>query len=727
MRQSRALFLTVVLATVTIATNTAFALGNIDGKRIAAADSEPHNWLAHGRTYAEDRFSPLKQITETSVEKLGLDWWYDFKTHRGLEASPIVVDGVMYLTGSWSIVYAFDAKKGSLLWTYDPQVPKDWAAKGCCDVVNRGVAVWKGAVYVGTFDGRLVALDAADGKKRWEVNTIDRSKPYTITGAPRIVNDKVLIGNGGAEYGVRGYVSAYNIQDGGLAWRFFTVPGDPSKPFEAPILEEAAKTWKGEWWTMGGGGTVWDSMAYDPELNLIYIGVGNGSPWNRNIRSPGGGDNLFLSSIVALNPDTGEYVWHYQTTPGETWDYTATQQIILADWPTKTGVRKILMQAPKNGFFYILDRKTGELLSAKPYVKMNWATHVDMKTGRPVETEKQYEDEMKITFPSAYGGHNWHPMSYNPETGLVYIPALDLPFMYEGLDDFKYVNNFWNVGVSASVGAPKPTDSELQNKLLAKKLVKGALIAWNPKKQKAEWTVPYPNAWNGGVLSTAGNLVFQGTTNGNFVAYRATDGKKLWETPAQTGIIAPPISYAIDGKQYVAVLAGWGGAYALAGGEAAAKSKLKNRSRLLVYALDSKKQLPPVPVDAAELPEPPPLTASAETIEKGWSLFHERCAVCHGVGAVSGGVLPDLRHMTSETYALFDAIVYGGIYSDKGMIGFSEVYTLEDVHLIREYLISRAHQDRDYRKEKDNELIGYRIRRVYNDIKTSLLSFLLSL
>jgi len=377
---------TAVAAAAAAGEKGAKGAATVDGARIVAADSEPQNWLAHGRTYGEQRYSPLAQVNDGNVEKLGLAWSYATGTTRGLQASPIVVDGTMYTTGTWSVVWALDAKTGRELWKFDPEVPRAWGRYLCCDAVNRGVAVWKGAVYVGTIDGRLVSLDAKTGAKRWEVNTIDRSKPYSITGAPRVVKGKVLIGNGGGEYGVRGYFSAYDADTGKLAWRFYTVPGNPKDGFEHPELEQAVKTWNGEWWVGGGGGTVWDSMAYDPELDTLYVGTGNGSPWARDIRSPGGGDNLYLSSILALNPDTGRLKWHYQVTPADNWDYTATQHIILADLSVGGKPRKVLMQAPKNGFFYVLDRVTGELLSADKYIPATWASHVDLKTGRPVET-----------------------------------------------------------------------------------------------------------------------------------------------------------------------------------------------------------------------------------------------------------------------------------------------------------------------------------------------------
>ena len=392
-------------------------IGNIDTQRIIETDNEPNNWLSHGRNYEEQRYSTLEDINKNNIKNLELAWSFDMNSTRALEATPIVDNGIMFLTSEWSIVYAINAKTGEEIWSYDPLVPKSWGRKACCDVVNRGVAVWKGNVFFASLDGRLIKLDANSGKLIWEINTlIDRDKDYTITGAPRVSNDKIFIGNGGAEYGVRGYVSAYDTDNGDLVWRFYTVPGDPSLPFEHSELEEAAKTWKGgEWWKIGGGGTVWNTIVYDPDFNNLYIGVGNGSPWTRVIRSPGGGDNLFLSSIVALNADTGKMKWYYQTTPGDNWDYTATQDIMLADIKVDGIERKVLMQAPKNGFFYVLDRKNGELLRAHKYTEVNWATHVDMETGRPVENpEKDYTNEKQWILPGALGGHNWQAMSFDP-------------------------------------------------------------------------------------------------------------------------------------------------------------------------------------------------------------------------------------------------------------------------------------------------------------------------
>jgi len=686
--------------------------GTMNSERIINADSESNNWLAHGRTYDEQRFSTLTEVNDGNVDELGLAWYFDTETHRGLEASPIVVDGIMYTTGSWSVVFANDARTGELIWKYDPEVPRSWGAKACCDVVNRGVAVWKGRVYVGTIDGRLVAIDAATGDTVWDVNTIDRSKAYTITGAPRIIKDKVIIGNGGAEYDVRGYITAYDTETGKQVWRFYTVPGNPADGFESPAMEEAAKTWTGKWWTMGGGGTVWDSMAYDPELNQLYIGVGNGAPWNPVIRSPGGGDNLYLSSIVSVNPDTGEYIWHYQTTPGDAWDYTATQHMILAELNLNGEMRKVIIQAPKNGFFYVLDRINGDFISAKPYVPITWATHVDPESGRPVETENaRYqvasplsalspEDQIAALSamsagdiekafhkPSPYGGHNWHPMAYSPDTGLVYIPALDIPFAYGNEPQFTYEEGRWNVAINWQINAPVG-DKAVEDKIDG--LIRGHISAWDPIQQKEVWRVQHAGSWNGGMLATRGNLVFQGNSSGRFVAYRADTGEEMWSAPAQTGVIAPPVTYTVDGEQYITVVAGWGGAFALAAGGAAEKLKLKNRGRILTYKLGGDLELPPVEPDLA-IPEPPPLEGTAEQIAHGKAVYHQYCGVCHGPGAKGGGVLPDLRHMPSGKHLVFEDIVLGGILKDRGMVSFSDVMNQQDVADIQRYVIQEAH------------------------------------
>jgi quinohemoprotein ethanol dehydrogenase len=663
----------------------------VNSQRLLQADKEPGNWMSHGRTYSEQRYSPLAQVNAENVGQLGLAWSYDLKTERGIEATSLVVDGVMYTTSAWSIVHAIDARSGRALWTFDPKVAKDKAKHACCDAVNRGVAVWNGQVFVGALDGRLIALDATTGKVNWEVATVDPALPYTITGAPRVVKDKVLIGNGGAEYGVRGFISAYNVADGSLAWRFYTVPGDPALGFENEAMKKAAATWKGEWWKMGGGGTVWDSMAYDPELDLLYFGVGNGTPWNQEIRSPGGGDNLFLSSIVAVRPDTGDYVWHYQTTPGETWDYTAAQHIILADIELDGALRKVLMQAPKNGFFYVLDRKSGELLSANNYINITWATHVDMKTGRPVEVpEARYKDAPFMVYPSYLGGHNWHPMSYSPQTGLVYIPVLDIPAMYGQPAHFKYNPGVANTGADGLVGA-LPDDQAERNAVGA--LLKGRLLAWDPVKQQEAWHVEHKGPWNGGTLATAGNLVFQGTADGKLVAYRADSGTQLWDFATQTGVVAPPIAYEIDGEQYVSVNVGWGGAFALVFGEYVQAESLPNVSRVLTFKLGGKAALPTVSWKPAVAFNPPQLAASPETVALGFATYQDVCMGCHGLNAVSGRLIPDLRgsgYLWDEK--AWEAVVRGGQLKERGMASFAVNISAEQSQAVRAYIIQQAHR-----------------------------------
>lgn len=696
----------------TIRTST----GNLNAARIIAADNEPGNWLAHGRTYDEARFSPLDQINTENVSELGLAWYFDLNSSRGLEASPIVVDGVMFSTAAWSIVYAHDARDGRLIWQYDPKVPKAWGAYACCDVVNRGVAVWEGKVFVGTLDGYLVAIDAANGDELWRVNTIDRSKPYTITGAPRIIDGKVIIGNGGAEYGVRGYITAYDANSGEQHWRFYTVPGNPDDGFETDAMAKAAETWSGEWWQYGGGGTVWDSMAYDPELNLLYIGTGNGSVWNREVRSPDGGDNLYISSIVAINPDDGSYVWHYQTTPGDTWDYTATQHLILADLDIDGVTRKAIMQAPKNGFFYVIDRTNGEFISANNYVPVTWATHIDPETGRPVETDNaRYQAENPLAAlspeeqlaalkaltpeqlegafhkPSPYGGHNWHPMSFNPQTGLVYIPALDIPYAYGNEPAFEYQDGRWNLAIDWQLNAASG-DKVLDDRIAG--TLRGHISAWDPIQQKEVWRVQHAGAWNGGMLSTAGNLVFQGTSHGNMVAYNAATGEQLWSSEAQTGVIAPPVTYTVDGEQYVTVVAGWGGTFPLSAGRAAEMIGQQHRGRILTFKIKGEAQLPPIEA-AQALPALPEMESTPEQVAHGKAVYHRYCGVCHGPGVRGGGVIADLRYMGVDKHNIFNDIVIGGVFESVGMVSFADVINNDDATAVQAYVLAEAKRLRE--------------------------------
>ncbi len=668
------------------------AAANVDAERLVNAESEPGQWMSHGRTYAEQRFSPLDEITTANVGQLGLAWYADLDTQRGQEATPIMVDGVIYISTAWSKVMAFDAATGEPRWSYDPEVPGGWGVHACCDVVNRGLAVWEGKVFVGTFDGRLVALDAATGAELWDVNTIDRSMPYTITGAPRVVKGRVLIGNGGAELGVRGYVSAYDADTGELDWRFYTVPGNPELGFENPILETAAETWSGEWWTIGGGGTVWDSMSYDPELDLLYIGTGNGSPWNHSFRSDGEGDNLFLSSIVALDPDDGSYVWHYQTSPAETWDHTATQQITIATLSIDGAARKVVMQAPKNGFFYVLDAATGELISAQNFTDVAWATHIDLATGRPVETPQARYNETGEPFLSTHnpnGAHTWHSMSYSPLTGLIYMPIHGSPFVYGAAESFEPVPLANNLGADFSGNAALDPGEVLD-------ATYGRLIAWDPVEQREVWRVERAGPANGGALSTAGGLVFQGTGSGQFTALDADSGVQLWSTPVQSGVIAAPMSYAIDGTQYVAILVGTGGSWAQVGGASNMKGyALPNVSRLQVFRLGGTATLPEAPSFVRPPMSPPPFVATDDaTIATGAALYDTHCGSCHGAGVIGVGLLPDLRRSAYlHDEQAFSQVVLGGALEPNGMASFAEVLDQERASAILDFIILRANQD----------------------------------
>jgi quinohemoprotein ethanol dehydrogenase len=678
----------------------AITAAEVNGQAIIDADQRPGVWLSHGRTYSEQRYSPLKQVNGENVTSLGLAWTSDLDTNRGMEATPLVVDGVMYLTSAWSVAYAYNAKTGERLWKFDPGVDKARGVSACCDVVNRGVALWEGNVYLGTIDGRLIALDAKTGEKKWEQVTVDQSRPYTITGAPRVVKGKVIIGNGGAEFGVRGYISAYDARTGDMAWRFYMTPNPNKQPDNAAsdkfFAEIGNATWgdKGEWTEAGGGGTAWDGMAYDPELDIFYVGVGNGSPWNQRLRDPEAKDNLLVSSILAVKPDTGEYVWHYQTTPGETWDYTATQPLILADLKIGSETKKVLMQAPKNGFFYVIDRATGKLISADKYQdNINWAKSVDLATGRPVEDPgARYLASPFQAIPGPLGAHNWHPMAFSPDTGLVYIPAHTLPQLYTDEVEHQYRPGFWNTGIEFAGVGPTPP---LNERLAARAALKGQLVAWDPVAKKPRWVHDYPTPWNGGVLATGGGLVFQGGLDGKFRAFDAATGAMKWETEGHYPVMSGPISYEIDGEQYIAVTAGWGTALPLTGGAGAIpKVGSAEMGRVLVYKIGGKAELPPYevfevdPIPAAED------FGSAQQLERGRLLYDRNCMVCHGPFVVSSGAVQDLRWAQAPgTKEDFAEVVLNGKYASAGMASFAATLTPADAESVRAYIINRAHED----------------------------------
>ncbi len=667
--------------------------GTVDGARISAADAS-NEWLSYGKGYSEQRFSPLDKISTSNVGQLGLAWYAQFDTDRGQEATPLMVDGVLYTTTAWSKVYAFDAATGKLKWSYDPKVDGAKGFDACCDVVNRGVAIWKGKVYVGTLDGRLVALDAGTGAVVWSIQTTDPKKPFTITGAPRVVKDKVLIGNSGAEYGVRGYISAYDTETGKLVWRFYTIPNPSGAPDGAAsdkvLREKGQATWpEGAWKLVGGGGTVWDAIVYDPILDMIYFGVDNGTPWNQKERSGGKGDNLFVSSIVAVKADTGEYVWHYQVNPGESWDYSAVQPMILADLTIAGQAHKVLMQAPKNGFFYVIDRTNGKLLSAKNFVPVTWATGIDMTTGRPIETpQARYGKDVDLQMPAPLGAHNWHPMAYSPKTGLVYIPAQQMPFAFQNEDDFKYKPGAWNLGVNLLANAAPMTPA--QTAAMAA-MIKGSLIAWDPVNQKAVWTVQRPYFWNAGVLATGGNLVFQGAAEGQVYAYDATNGKQLWSYPTGNGVIAPPMTYELNGEQYVALMVGSGG-----GGQVSAPSLLPKRprlpGRLLVFKIGGTAKAPDFVLPAEPEIDLTKVTTTGDP-KNGYVVFNNNCQVCHGANA-TGSWLPDLkRSPLITTSADFNSVVMQGVKAHNGMVSFSRFLKPQEVEDVRAFLVGQGKGD----------------------------------
>lgn len=652
-------------------------------------DGRGENWLAFGRTYSEQRFSPLKQINVSTVSDLTVSWYVDLPDARGLVSTPLVVDGVIYFVGSMNRVYAVDGESGDAIWQFDPKVSEHSANDLRAGWEHsRGIGIWKDKVYVATWDGRLIAIDRSTGESEWSVYTFASDEPLYITGAPKIFKSKVLIGNGGTEHGpTRGYVTAYDAETGAQAWRFHIVPGNPADGFENDAMRMAADTWTGEWWKFGGGGNAWHGFTYDPEFDALYIGTGNGAPWNRKIRSPGGGDNLFLSSIVALDPDTGDYRWHYQTTPGETWDFTSNMDIVLADLIVDGREIKALMHAPKNGFFYVIDRQTGRLVSAEPFTETTWASEIDLETGRPVEVPgARYENGAAEVSPTPWGAHNWHAMSYSPTTGLAYLPAMHLSAIYsdEGVDTSPWEPSAFEgdaTGVWYNLSAVSEDD------------IGSTLQAWDPSRAEIAWEVPLPGRWNAGTLVTAGNLVFQGRVSGDLVAYDASNGETVWTFNVGSGISAPPVTYSVSGTQYVSILVGWGGGAVGIGGEAVARHGWAygvHPRRLITFALHGATELPASP--PPYVPKPitlPDFDIDLDAAQRGAEEY-DRCSGCHGPEAISAGMAPDLR--ASAVVGVpdeFENIVRDGTRKQSGMPGYAHL-TDEQLLEIRHYIRLRA-------------------------------------
>jgi len=653
-------------------------------------------WLTYGGGYDEKRFSPLDQINVGNVSQLGLAWFADLDTARGQEATPLMHDGTLYISTAWSMVKAYDAKTGALKWEYDPEVPRSKLVEVCCDAVNRGVALYGDKVYVATLDGRLVALNQKTGKVVWDKLTIPKGSHMAITGAPRIVKGMVLIGSAGAEYFTRGYIASFDAQTGEELWRFHTVPGNPADGFENEAMEKAAKTWSGEWWKLGGGGTVWDSITYDPQTDLVYFGTANAEPWNPAYRNTdGAGDSLYTASIVAVKPDTGEYAWHFQETPEDRWDFDSNQQITVTDLEIGGKKRRVVMHAPKNGFFYVLDAVTGQFISGKPFVDgINWAFGLDPVTGKPdVNPEAKYELTGKpwIGVPGAVGAHSWSPMSYSPMTGLVYIPTNNTPQYYAHDPNWEPGETGFQLGIDVS-GGNIPADKAVRE--ATKEALNGALVAFDPVAGEVRWKVPQPSPTNGGTLATAGNLVFQGTSTGEFRAYTADTGKQLWSFETQSGVLAAPMTYAIDGEQYVAVLVGWGGVWDVSAGKLAG-GITPNISRLMVFKLGADGKLPPLKPTPALVLDPPAPAGTPEQIALGEKLYSNSCSVCHGISAVAGSLNPDLRHSaTLGKKDLWQQVVHDGLLADNGMVAWKDQFNRDQIEAMRLYVLKRANEDK---------------------------------
>jgi quinohemoprotein ethanol dehydrogenase len=658
--------------------------------------NDGRDWPAFGRTYGEQHYSPLQQIDRQNVKTLGLAWSLDMGQGNTV-SGPIEVGGTLFFATGYSVVRAVNASNGKLLWIYDPKAAEAAGQKLRDGWGIRGAAWWNGKIYVGTQDGRLIALNAGSGKPIWSAATVGKDDVRFISGPPRVFDGKVIIGHAGGDFGpMRGYVTTYDAETGRQLWRFWTVPGNPAEGFEDEAMRMAAKTWSGQWWKYGGGGAAWNAFTYDADTNTIFFDTGNGEPWNYRVRSNGRGDNLFLASMIAVDASTGKYKWHYQFNPGDTWDYDAVEDMELADLPINGKLRKVVMVAPKNGFFYVIDRLTGAVISAEPFVKVTWAKKINLHTGRPVENPSARFPERKMVtaWPSSAGGHNWQPMAYNPIEKLAYIPTTEsgMTFSDAGIDYAKWKHALGHTFDTAeNLGFIKNTQPLN---------LTGWLTAWDPIAQRLRWRVQQPSASPAGVMTTAGGLVFQGRIDGKLQAYDSRTGKVLWSFEADGPILAPPITYMIDRKQYITVLEGIGSAGTL--GEALQKFQLDfygTPRRALTFELGGKERLVSPDRQIREIQSDPTFKPEPAKIDAGERSFGMRCFGCHGVNAVSGGFAPDLRRSPVPlSPPAFSDVVRDGALVPKGMPRFEELSN-QDLEDLRYYIRHRMQLSRQSQRE----------------------------
>ncbi len=649
----------------------------------SAQVQQGRDWYSYGGDDNGEHYSPLAQISQSNVRQLGLSWAYDIDAFDAY-TQPLAVNGVVYFAAGHSVLHAIDARSGKLLWQYDPKVAEapesEWRMRAGWAV--RGIAFRDGKVITATRDGRLLAVNARTGKLAWSVQTLDEegSKGAYITGPPFVAGDKVVIGFGGSDYSVtRGYVTAYDLKTGKRAWRWYVVPGNPAVDTD-DTTKEAASSWTGEWWKFGGGGAVYHAMTYDAKYDRIYLGTGNGFPWNAKIRSPGGGDNLYLASVVAVDMKTGKRAWHYQTNPALTWDFNNAMDIALTRMNVDGAERDVLLHAPKNGFYYVIDRANGKVISAEKFGPVNWADRIDKETGRPViNPEALYPDGKPfVLYPFPNGAHGVQAMAHSPQTGLTYIPVMEAGRVH--IDPANVATWKQRDGMFVNTGlGPVPPGSPAPP-------VKSFLLAWDPAKQKEVWRIPQPNTFNGGVLATGGRLIFQGVNTGDFGAYNADSGEKLWSFDAQNGILSAPISYTVGGKQYVTVIASYRSSIA----NIPNWDYRQQKRRVLTFALGAGKRLPKFERVAEPVLDDPDFVIDPAKSAVGLGIYNTTCFICHGAGMTAGGAAPDLRKSAlSMDPVSFNAVLREGALMNRGMGKFAHLSDAE-VEGLRHYIRQRA-------------------------------------